>query len=128
MPIETLLDIAFHFTGAVIEESLTNWTPESRAERIYKNLKTFQGKPVTIRTGQFLPGGKFKFDSTYEVESFKADLYEKTILIRIADNIDFTIEGKTISRIYTGKKGNDRICINTNKTDFLIDLNDCPVK
>jgi len=128
MPIETLLDIAFHFTGAVIEETLTSWTPVSRAEKIYKKLDTFKEKPVTIRTGQFLPGGKFKFDSTYEVELFKAELYEKTIHIKVSNNTDFTIEGKTISRIYTGKKGNDRICINTNKMDFLIDLNDCPEK
>lgn len=123
MPIETLLDFAFHFTGAVIEETLTSWTPLSRAEKIHKKLETFKGKSVIIRTGQFLTGGKFKFDSTYELEAFEAILQGKTIHIQISDTVDFAIEGNTISRIYTGKKGNTRICINTSKTDYLIDLN-----
>jgi hypothetical protein len=85
MPIETLLDIAFHFTGAVIEETLTSWTPVSRAEKIYKTLETFKGKPVTIRTGQFLTGGKFRFDSTYSLEAFDVVLDDKTIHIPISD-------------------------------------------
>jgi hypothetical protein len=122
MPLETLLDIAFHFTGAVIEETLINWKPAARSEKIYEKLEAFQGKSVIVRTGEFHACGKFKFESTYEVESFKAELCDKGIIIYIADKTGFEIEGKTLSRIYTGKKGPGRICINTSKTDFLIDL------
>jgi hypothetical protein len=122
MPLETLLDIAFHFTGAVIEETLISWKPAARSEKIYEKLKSFQGKSVIVRTGEFLANGKFKFDSTNEVESFKAELSDKGIVIYTADNTPFEIEGKTLSRIYTGQKGPGRICINTSKTDFLIDL------
>jgi hypothetical protein len=73
MPLETLLDIAFHFTGAVIEETLISWKPAARSEKIYEKLKSFQGKSVIVRTGEFLANEKFKFESTNEVESFKAE-------------------------------------------------------
>lgn len=100
------------------------YSPKSRVEKIYKKLDSFQGKPVTIRVGTVLRGDKFRFDETLEVPNFKVELKEKNLLLYISEsNPPIYIEGKSLSRFYTGKKGPSRICINTNKTDYLIDLN-----
>jgi hypothetical protein len=121
--IELAVELAIDFVGAIIESSLISLSPKSRVEKIYEKLESFQEKRVVVHLGTVLPGGKFQVDETIEVPVFNAKLTESNLFLYLSENAPPTcISGKTLSRFYTGKKSNTRICINTEHTDYLLDL------
>ena len=118
-----IIELAVDLVGAIVESSLVNFSPKSRVEKIFEKLKSFQGKAVIIQAGTVLSSDKFRVDETFEIPKLKLELSEKNLLLYLSETEPpLVIEWKKLSRFYTGKKGSSRFCINTQNTDYLIDL------
>ncbi|MFE8702010.1 hypothetical protein ACFYKX_15545 [Cytobacillus sp. FJAT-54145] len=123
MLFETIIELSVRAVGGFVEITLMSYEPKSRAEKVQKQLESYQGKRVKIRTGEVLLGGKFRFDEVLDVEAFHSTLDGENLKLITNQELKttITIQGKSISRFYTGKKSNARICINTNGVDYLIE-------
>lgn len=122
--VDSIIELSLQIVGGIAESVIWDFEPKSKVEKVQKQLRPFQEKGVQIRVGEVLKGGKFRYDDLLQAPFFQSEIADDSLIIWTNQdkNQSIKIEGKTISRLYTGKKGKSRVCINTNETDYLIDL------
>ncbi|UII54419.1 hypothetical protein LS684_12085 [Cytobacillus spongiae] len=119
--IEGIASALIELVGDVV---LSGYTPRSRVEKIQKHLEPFQNKRLVLRTGTVLRGGKFRVDEIITLSHFSSSITDEHLKLLLTEDTtkELVIDGTSISRFYTGKKGKNRMCINTNGTDYLLEI------
>ncbi|RSK27658.1 hypothetical protein EJF36_12655 [Bacillus sp. HMF5848] len=124
MPYE-IFDLRFFIdTAVLIVDGIRGIGGKEKAKKLMEDLDMFIGKHVFLRTGKVSHGGSFKVKKTYELQSCKIERDGETIYLYVegADIQREFIVGKTISKHYTGRQGDNRVLINTSGLDFLLEL------
>lgn len=120
--IDSIIELTLQVVEGITETADWALDAKSKVKKVQKQLTPFQGNRVEIKSGEVLKGGKFRMDETTIVATFKSEANDEKLAIWLDSEQCLEIHGKTISRFYTGKKSETRICINTNGIDYLIDL------